>query len=149
MSTDGKIRNLNYRKSGNTKELKQSLLGPYYSVNLDLGLTRKRFRIHQLMAITFLGFVPDGMVLVVDHINNDKLDNRLDNLQIISHRENSSKDKNRNLPTGVCFQPGRKKPYRSIININRKRINIGYFSTQQEASEAYKIELKKLKNAQK
>ena len=31
--------------------------------------------------------------LVVDHINNDPLDNRLENLQLISHRYNLSKDK--------------------------------------------------------
>ena len=29
----------------------------------------------------------------VDHINNDSLDNRLENLQIITHRENVNKDK--------------------------------------------------------
>jgi hypothetical protein len=49
--------------------------------------------IHVLVAITFLSHVPERGVVVVDHIDNNPSNNFLNNLQIISCRENSSKDR--------------------------------------------------------
>ena len=49
--------------------------------------------IHTLLAKTFLNHIPCKKERVVDHINNDKTDNRLCNLQIITNRQNSIKDK--------------------------------------------------------
>jgi len=48
----------------------------------------KGYYIHQLVAMAFLGHTPNGHKLVVDHINEDKLDNRVENLQLISNKEN-------------------------------------------------------------
>lgn len=66
----------------------------YHQVTLygknGLKLTK---RVHSLMAITFLGHTYGDRKIVVDHINNDPLDNRLENLQVISMKENSTKDK--------------------------------------------------------
>lgn len=60
----------------------------YYSVALSVGSKVKRHYIHKLVVETFIGLVPKGHV--VNHINSDKLDNRLENLEIIS-RENNAK----------------------------------------------------------
>lgn len=55
---------------------------------------QKNKKVHQLMAMAFLGHKPDGTTrVVVDHVDNNPLNNRLDNLQLISNRENVSKDK--------------------------------------------------------
>ncbi len=66
----------------------------YHQVTLygkgGLKLTK---RIHSLMAITFLHHTYGDRKVVVDHINNDPLDNRIENLQIISMKENNTKDK--------------------------------------------------------
>ena len=43
--------------------------------------------------MAFLNHKPNGNKLVVDHINNVKTDNRLSNLQIITQRKNTSKDR--------------------------------------------------------
>lgn len=59
------------------------------------GVTTKHTkRVHSLMAITYLGHVYDGnRKKVVDHIDNDPLNNNLDNLQIVSMKINNTKDK--------------------------------------------------------
>lgn len=49
--------------------------------------------IHKLVWETFNGEVPQG--LVIDHINNDRNDNRLENLQLLSHRDNVKKEINK------------------------------------------------------
>lgn len=106
---------------------------------------RKDMKIHQLVAMAFLNHVPDGTQnIVVDHINNDQLDNRLGNLQLITQRENCSKDKNTGLPTGV-YRSGNGK-FRARIRISGKLINIGTYSTKQEASNAYYDALKNINN---
>ena len=67
------------------KILKQSLCKGYLQVNLAKeGKVTKR-TIHQLVAVAFLNHTPNGYKTVVDHKNNIKTDNRLDNLQLLPH----------------------------------------------------------------
>ena len=66
-------------------------------------------QIHQLVAYAFLSHVPERGVLSVDHIDNNPSNNFLSNLQIISCRENSSKDK-KNL--GISYK-------KDVDNIHR------------------------------
>jgi hypothetical protein len=114
----------------------------YHSVRLsDRHGKRKVKRVHQLIAMAFLNHKPNGLNLVVDHIDNDPLNNHLDNLQLISHRKNSSKDKSpKSGFTGVIkvgkrfqarFRPKGKPPK-----------YIGTYDTAEEASEAYQEKLK-------
>jgi hypothetical protein len=56
---------------------------------------KKTKRVHSLMAITFLNFVYNGKRdFVVDHIDNNPLNNNLNNLQIVSMKVNNTKDRN-------------------------------------------------------
>jgi hypothetical protein len=50
------------------------------------GRPRKLKRLHIVTWVTYNGPVPDG--LEIDHINVDKGDNRLSNLQLVTHRQN-------------------------------------------------------------
>jgi hypothetical protein len=81
------------------------------------------------------------MSLVVDHIDNDCTNDRLDNLQIISNRENSSKDKfGTSQFTGVNWRKKNKK-WTSRITINKKLVYLGSFIKEKEAGEMYQLAL--------
>jgi hypothetical protein len=98
----------------------------------------------------FLNHKPDGHKLVVDHIDNDKSNNRRENLQIITSRENSSKDKKgyTSKYVGVCWNTQINK-WQSRIMINGKVKYLGSFDRETEASKTYEHELKKIyKNVQ-
>jgi len=97
------------------------------------------------MAITFLNHIPNGHSIIVDHINNISTDNRLENLQLITNRENLSKDKKNGTSkyTGVSwFKRGKK--WHSSININNKKVHLGYFIDDLEASNQYQLALKNI-----
>lgn len=55
--------------------------------------TKHTKRVHSLMAITFLNHQYGNRSLVVDHIDENPLNNKLSNLQIISNRDNCIKAK--------------------------------------------------------
>ncbi len=115
----------------------------YYAVTLYKNGSSKRFKIHQLMAIVFFNHQPNGNKIVVDHINNDRFDNRLENLQIISHRKNVSKDKKGSSKyTGVCWRNDIKK-WESNIWIEKAKY-LGSFDTEIEAHLAYQKALKEI-----
>lgn len=104
---------------------------------------RKTIKIHQLVAMAFLNHTPCGMLLVVDHINDNKLDNRLENLQIITNRENSFKTQGKYTSNykGVCWY-NRDKKWVSKIQINGKTITLGRFNCELAAHQAYQNKLK-------
>ena len=107
------------------------------------GLKPKTIRLHQLVALTFLGYEFNYQKSVVDHIDSNILNNHVDNLRIVSHRENMSKERTikSGFPVGVWFYKERNK-FISRIYINDKLIYIGSFDTPEEASQAYQNKLK-------
>ena len=74
-----------------TKELKGSNVNGYRVVNIRNNTTKLQCRVHRIIWISQNGIIPDGYV--VDHINNDKQDNRIENLQLLTPKENSTKAK--------------------------------------------------------
>ena len=135
---------LNYKRSGNPKELKpRKNAKGYLKVLLPGG---KNYFVHQLVAMAFLGHIPNGNTLEVDHKNEDKSDNRLENLRILTTRENSSicsYARKNGLPVGVDFRKNRGK-FRATIQINGKQTSLGSFTTSEEAGQAYQNKLKEL-----
>ncbi len=77
------------------RDLKPSInSNGYKQFRLSWENKSKTFLAHKLVAQSFLNHITDGTnKLVVDHIDNDKLNNNVINLQIITNRENCSKDK--------------------------------------------------------
>ena len=117
----------------------------YRKFILSKNFIKKTIEVHQLVAITFLNHVPNGHKIIVDHKNNNKLDINIDNLQLITSRENLSKDKKgyTSKYTGVCWEKDRKK-WVAHIRIKGKSKTLGYFANEIEASNAYKLKLSTL-----
>jgi hypothetical protein len=83
------VRNL----KGELRELKPSKKKTgYLYTNIYWGkkiTERASLRIHRVVYETFIGIIPEGFV--VDHINNIKDDNRLENLQLLTPKDNTIK----------------------------------------------------------
>lgn len=117
----------------------------YKVFNIDYNGHRRLIKVHQLVAMAFLNHIPCGMELVVDHINNDSLDNRLENLQIISNRINVSKDKKNKTSkyTGVRWHKKGMK-WSAQIYFNGKCVHLGLFINEEDANLAYQNKLKQI-----
>ena len=114
----------------------------YLMVTLSKDGKRKTFKVHKLVAMAFLGHKPCGYREVVDHIDNDKLNNRAENLQLTTQRNNASKDrKGTSKYTGVTWYKPLNK-WRAKIYTNGKHKYLGYFTCELEASQAYQEALK-------
>jgi len=75
---------------------------------------------------------------VIDHINRNKLDNRLENLRVISAKENSynrTKNKTSNNKYKGVIKRGNK--YVASITKDGNRKEIGGFETEEEAARMY------------
>lgn len=84
---------------------------------------------------------------IVDHINQDKLDNRRTNLRIASkslNALNSSKTKSVTGFRGVGRNRQKGKPYVARITVNGRRIQLGSFNTAEAAHRAYLTKQKEL-----
>lgn len=115
----------------------------YGTVHLSLNGEKIKRTIHQLMAEAFLGHVPCGFELVVEHKNHIRTDNRLENLEIITARENGNQKhiESTSRFTGVSLRKSSKK-WKSQIFVNGKMKSLGVFDTEEEASEYYENALK-------
>jgi len=107
----------------------------YKYVSLYVNKKPTQFLIHRLVAIAFIENLNNKME--VDHINNNKLDNRVENLRWVSPSENQwNRQISSNNKTGVkgVFWNEQRQKYQVSIRINNKQINLGRFDTIEEAT---------------
>jgi hypothetical protein len=117
----------------------------YRLIVLCVNRNVKAYTIHQLVAMSFLNHKPDGHKLVIDHINDNKSDNRVENLQIVTQRVNTCKTQGKysSKYKGVCYNKKANK-WQSNIRINGKLKHLGLFKCELAASYAYQKALKEL-----
>lgn len=144
VSNTGRVKSIKFTK---TRIRKPQIYKEYYYTFLCKNGIIKKFANHQLVAMAFLGHKPCGLTMVVNHINFNKLDNRPVNLEIVTVRENSNRKhlKSTSKYTGVHFHKQHKK-WNSSIVFNGKKIDLGLFKNELEASEYYENALKAIQN---
>ena len=141
------IRNKGANRSHNGKFLSVGLSSKGYPrVLLSRDGKCKIREIHQLVAEAFLDHRPCGYKIVVDHIDNNKLNNAVTNLQLISQRQNASKEvRGTSKYVGVSYDKARSK-WSACISFNKKVLKLGRFNTEYEAHIAYQTKLNEIEN---
>jgi hypothetical protein len=99
------------------------------------------FKVHRIIYYLHYGIWPGD--LQIDHIDGDKLNNKPENLRLVTNKQNQ---KSYNKPTkgasskyrGVCWDKSRNKYVAQIVH-NKKVINLGRFTCEKEAALAYNI----------
>lgn len=129
VSPDGRLFSNRYR---GFREIKGS---PDQDGYLRVTLTRddKSFvykRLHRVIAEAFLG----ESNLEVNHIDGDKQNNNIKNLEYVSLRENQCHRRKSNV--GVCWA-NKEGKCRAYIQHNKKWYHLGFYNTPEEAKEAY------------
>lgn len=124
---DGKL----FRRPGHGKRLlgfwEWSIRGLYRRIKIN----GSQFQVHRLIWIMHNGFIPEGMVL--DHINRNHLDNRIENLRCVTERQNAlNKDVCDKATKNIYWQP-RNKKWRVTSTICGKKIHFGMFEKYDDA----------------
>ncbi len=82
----------------------------------------------------------DGRIINVDHIDDDKRNNHIDNLQLLTNRDNLAKGMKKvnksSQYTGV-YKPKNSSKFHAYITINKKHIFLGSFDYEYDAHLAY------------
>lgn len=103
---------------------------------LRLWIDGGHYLLHRLAWLYVYGVLPNG---IIDHIDNNKCNNRISNLRIVTHRVNSQKRlPNYNSKTGVTgvIWHKRNNAYVSRITVDGKLLNLGSFQDINDAIKA-------------
>jgi len=118
----------NHKYSG--KPVSPSLNRKYLTVKYR----KKLYYIHRVVFLLHNGYLPK----YIDHINQNKHDNRIENLRACSVSQNMANTNgwsNKSLPKGVSKNG---KNFTARIMYNLKQIRLGTYKTPEEAYEVYK-----------
>ncbi len=95
---------------------------------LSIGVKGKLYKAHQLAWLYHYGDYPNGHI---DHINCNRLDNRICNLRVVDPTINAL---NRSTAKGVYKHQGK---YRARIKLDGKHYHLGLFDSEALAKQAY------------
>jgi len=102
----------------------------YTSIKFTKGVLKN----HRLAFLYVLGWMPE----MVDHINMDRSDNRWINLRPATRSQNNHNTparKGSKYKKGVSIKYGK---FLAQIQVDKKKIHLGYFDTEDEAHEEYR-----------
>jgi len=119
-------------KWGNFRKLKPGIdRDGYHIVNLCKDGKQKTHKVHRLIAQAYLKDYSND--LQVDHINGDRINNKLENLRMVTQQKNQW---NQTKAKGYTWNKNAGK-WQAQIKVNGKVKNLGLFDTEQEAHDAY------------
>ena len=105
---------------------------------IDIQVDARKHKAHRLAWLLTYGVWP---TLDIDHINGNRADNRMVNLREVTRSTNlqnqrASHTDNRLGVIGAYWIEIKKK-YRSTIYVSGKQTHLGYYTTPEEAHQAY------------
>ena len=136
-------------KNNSKRKLSEKIMipgldGSGYEIITLRGESQRAFHIHHLVWDSFRIQKRQGRKVQVDHVDGDKRNNSINNLQLLNNRQNVSKyhKERRELPTGVEYYNKKKKRVRARIYIDGKYKHLGCFDNITQASNAYQKALR-------
>ncbi len=135
---DGKLERVDLRRKDNKWKQVKLLVNCAYGY-CQVGFNGRIVYHHTVVWVLSTGKdIPQGMD--IDHINGNKIDNRMENMRLVTRRENTQNGKvHRNGQLFGSSLDRRSGKYITKILISGKRIHIGLYNTEQQAHEAYRI----------
>jgi len=132
-SNFGRIKS--FHRGDNVIKAYRNSLG-YFVISLSKNKKKKTRYVHQLIAFTFLGERPFGMV--VDHIDGKPCNNNSDNLQYISQSENILKGSGaRHCEFHGSYENKHSKGFVVKKHFRGKPRYLGTYDTEQEAHDVF------------
>lgn len=95
-------------------------------------INKKNYYHHRILAYCFLNLNINDKTKFIDHINHNTIDNKLENLRIVSNQQNQYNQKKTK-----GFHKTKYGRFHSSITTNNKTIYLGTFDTEEEARQAY------------
>lgn len=116
----------------------------YWYVNIKIGdgfREKRNVKASHVAWYLSYGYWPNK---TIDHKDQNRLNDKLDNLRLLSEREQqwNRSNKSKYYP-GVSLIKSTKR-FQTTIQIGRKSINLGTFDTPEEARDAYLLKLKEI-----
>jgi hypothetical protein len=116
-----------YRKAGGRGAVRGAKLGHINSNGYEvITVSRKIMKTHQIVFVMHHGYMPN----IIDHIDGNRLNNKIENLREVTRSENGYNRKiHKNNKTGYknVTWISRISAYCVKLNVNKKRMHFGYF----------------------
>ena len=135
---DGEIWSWKPTKNPYWRKVKYTINNKGYSyIQLTYNKITKYYMVHRVIYKFYntewdMTYTPDNQI---DHYDNNKKNNNIENLRIVTHSENGQNK----VTTKGYYWAKKDKKYRAQIRANKKCYNLGTYDTAEEAREAYLI----------